>query len=146
MFVQFALDHFFGCLDNQRGAFRIEQSEIVICLGCSPLNQAESANEGTRKPVAAHREIQDRALSGSSIKRGFGERHFAHRILFHPRPPAGHARVAEVRLSCSDRSASPLRPLALSKTVMNIGGIFCRKYSDSACSKILACCFSSLVT
>ena len=146
MVVQFAFNDFFGRLHDQGRAFGVEQTEIVIGLGGGPLNDPESANEWARETVTADRKVKDRALGGGAIERRLGERHFSHRIFFHPRPPAGHALFAEARFSWSDKWDSPLRPFPFSKTVMNIGGMFCRTYSDSARSKILACCFSSFVT
>ena len=38
MFIQFTVDHFFGSLDDQRRAFGIEQTEIMIGLRRGPLN------------------------------------------------------------------------------------------------------------
>ena len=49
MLVELALDHFFRRLDDERGAMRIEQTEIVIGLRRGPFDQAERANERPAK-------------------------------------------------------------------------------------------------
>src|SRR4030095_3114453 len=91
MVVELSLGDFLGCLHNQRGALRIEQTEIMIGLRGRPFDKAEGANEWPRKPVTAHRKIQDSAVSRGAMKRGCRQGHLAHRIFFHPPRLLGHA-------------------------------------------------------
>ena len=69
MVVELALRDFLGCLHDQRRAFGIEQTEIVIRLRSRPFDQAQSANKRPRKSITAYRKIQDRACAdaGSDI-------------------------------------------------------------------------------
>jgi signal transduction histidine kinase len=81
-----------------------EAIDLVRPLGRRPFDQTERANEFSRKPITADREIQDRALGRCAVERGFRERHLAHRIFFHARPAAGHRHGVDENLSgCGER-------------------------------------------
>ena len=104
MFVELALHHFLGRLDDERAALGIEQTEIVIGLRGGPFHQAERANERPRKTPTADRKIQHRALGRSAVKSGLRDGHLAHRILLDP-GLAGRSCRARDR----DPSMSPAR-------------------------------------
>src|SRR3984893_10905332 len=102
--------------------------------------------EWPRERITADVKIQNVPLRRCAIKRGGWDGQFAHRILFHARCTADHARCVEEKREIST-APLPFCLWPLWKTVMNIGGMFCRKYSDSASSKMgEACCFNSFVT
>src|SRR6266436_8238268 len=105
----------------------------MVGLRGRPFDQTQRANERSRKSIAAHRKIEDRAVSGSAMERIRRKRHLAHRIFFCPRRLLGHAeRSAPTPASLEkllDRAVRRSRLCGegvLRKTVMNIGGIFCR--------------------
>ena len=147
MLVQFAFYDFFRRLNDERAPMGIEQPQIGVRLRGGPFYQAQGANEGSRKAIPANRKIKDRPLGGSAVERGFRDGHFAHRILFGTGRPGRHAEwFVENSAACLRGRRWPFRRCTLWKTVMNIGGIFWRKYSDSARSKSVACWRSSFVT
>src|SRR5437588_6483843 len=118
----------------------------MISLGRAPFNQAESTNKRPRKAITADWKIQNGALSGSAIEGGFRHLHLAHRILFDARFDRFHHTGAEEKRVAGSIAPLPLRILSFRKTVMNIGGMFCRTYSESALAKSIACLRSSLLT
>ena len=154
MFVELSVRHFLGCLHDQRRAFCVEQSEIVIGLRGRPLNQPQRANEWARKSIAAYEKIQHRAVRRRTMKRVRRQGHLTHRIFFCSLRLSRHAERSaptptnpENFSGCmATRCPRPCSEGVLWKTVMNIGGMFCRKYSDSVRSKSVACCFNSFVT
>ena len=91
MVVEFSLSDFLRGLYDQRRALCIEQAEIVIRLRGRPFNQAQSANEWSRKPMAANRKIEHRAVCRGAMKRMRRKRHLAHRIFFDPPRLLRHA-------------------------------------------------------
>ena len=91
MFVELSFRDFFGRLDDERRAVMIEQAEIRVRLRRRPFDQAECANEWSRKTLAANRKIQNRALRRSTVERGLRHGHFAHRVLFHASGSGLHA-------------------------------------------------------
>src|SRR5438270_227799 len=107
----------------------------MIGLGRAPFDQAEGANKRPRKAITADWKVQNGALSGSAIEGGFRHLHLAHRILFDARFDRFHHTGAEEKRVAGSIAPLPLRILSLRKTVMNIGGMFCRTYSESALAK-----------
>src|ERR1700686_77955 len=91
MLVEFALEHFFRGLDDVGATVRVEQTEVGVRLGCSPLDQTERANERARKTLAADGKIQDGPLGGCAIEGRGGNGHLAHRILLDSGRPGRHA-------------------------------------------------------
>ena len=150
MFVELAFDHFFRRLHDERGPMRIEQTEIVVRLRRRPLDQAERADKRPRKSIAADRKVQNGSLRRRAVKRGSRDGHLAHRILLDARLMRRHAEwFTGNRCPLVDGITGrlwPFRMLVFENTVMNMGGIFCRQYSDWACGKTVACCRSSFVT
>src|SRR5207248_9960833 len=96
--------------------------------------------------ITAHRKIQDRTLGRRAIQGVFRYRHLAHRIFFDARFYAFHRAYFEERRAAESTAPFPLATAALRKTVMNIGGMFCREHSDAALAKSVACWRSSFVT
>src|SRR5207247_4559270 len=91
-------------------------------------------------------------MRGRAVKSIRGHGHLAHRIFFDSRRFFRHAERSAPTPANRERlfRCVEMRPLTctedvVSKTVMNIGGIFCRKYCDSAPWKTVACWLKSLV-
>ncbi len=133
MFVELPFGDLFGRLHNESAARGIEQAKVVICLRRRPFNQTERANETSRKSIPTNWKIQERALRRCAIKGRLRDGHLAHRVLFHARPRDAHAsEFGKSRCRFIAGCTYPFNMVALRKTVMNIGGMFCKKYSDLA--------------
>ena len=91
MIVEFSLRDFLGRLHDQSRALCIQQTKIVIGLCGRPFDQPQRANKRPRKPVAAHRKIEYRAMRGGAMQRMRRKRHLAHRIFFDPSRLFRHA-------------------------------------------------------
>src|ERR1700730_5090231 len=123
----------------------------MIGLCRRPFDESEGADKRAGKPIPADWKIQDCALRRCAVESGLGHHHLAHRVFLQAGPLGGHALFRDEK--CSIRVGRgptgkvwPFRIGPLRNSVMNMGGMFCKKYSDSASSNILACCFNSLVT
>src|SRR5262245_32215851 len=151
MFVELSFGDFFCRLCNRRRSLRVYQTQLLVRFRRATFGEPQSANEWPRKSVTAYRKIQHRAMRGHAVESIRGHGHLAHRIFFDSRWFFRHAERSAPTPARRERlfldvGPPPFAEGNLWKTVMNIGGIFCRKYSDSSRWKTVACCLNSLVT